>query len=141
MKLAGKPANHPRCRAVWVTSDADRTEHAVTEEQITAGRDGVYVAQCGLWFVAASMVTPALRRCTDCLLTQAPTHRAAPPRDGLLALWTGRLLRLLWTPVAGSPHPESGGPASRPDGSHGGVGEHAPRRPGLAVTHHRGVAS
>lgn len=104
MTLAGKPANHPRCGAVWVTSNADGTEHAVTDEQMTAGRagrSGVYVAQCGLRFVAAPMVTPALRRCTDCLLTPAPTHhRMGPPHDGLLARWTGRLLRLLRTPVA-----------------------------------------
>lgn len=144
MTLAGKPANHPRCGAVWVTSNADGTEHAVTDEQMTAGRagrSGVYVAQCGLRFVAAPMVTPALRRCTDCLLTPAPTHhRMGPPHDGLLARWTGRLLRLLRTPVAVSPHLEGGGPASRPDGSHGGVGERAPQHPDPAVTHHNRVA-
>jgi hypothetical protein len=124
--LADKPANYPRCRAAWVTSNADGTEHAVTDEQMTAGRaegSGMYVAQCGLRFVAASMVTPALRRCTDCLLlTLAPTHhRAGHPRGGLLARWTGRLLRLLRIPVAVSPHPEGGGPASRPDESHSAV--------------------
>ena len=124
MTLADKPANHPRCHAVWVTSGANGTEHAVTDEQMTAGRaegSGMYVAQCGLRFVAASMVAPPLRRCTDCLLlTSASTHhRAWPPRSGLLARWTGRLFRLLRTPVAVSPHPEGGGPASRPDESHG----------------------
>jgi hypothetical protein len=114
-----------RSLVVWVTSGADGTEHAVTDEQMTAGRaegSGMYVAQCGLRFVAASMVAPALRRCTDCLLTPAPTHhRAGPPRRGLLARWTGRLLRLLRTPVAVVPHPEGGGPASRPDESHSAV--------------------
>ncbi|HKR50023.1 MAG TPA: hypothetical protein VJT72_10655 [Pseudonocardiaceae bacterium] len=109
----------------WVTSNADGTEHAVTDEQMTAGRadgSGMYVAQCGLRFVAAPMVTPALRRCTDCLLlTPAPPHhRAGPPRGGLLARWTGRLLRLLRTPVAVSPHPQGGGPASL-DESHSAV--------------------
>ncbi|MCA1677359.1 MAG: hypothetical protein LC799_35995, partial [Actinobacteria bacterium] len=74
MKHAGKPASQPRCRVTWVTSDADGTEHAVTDEQMTAGQAGVYVAQCGLRFVAASMVTPALRRCADCLLTRVPNH-------------------------------------------------------------------
>lgn len=111
-----------RSLVAWVTSNADGTEHAVTHEQMAAGRagrSGVYVAQCGLRFVAAPMVTPALRRCTDCLLLTPA--RVVPPRDGLLTRWTGRLLRLLRTPVAGSPHPEGGGPASRPDRSHGVV--------------------
>lgn len=111
-----------RSLVAWVTSNADGTEHAVTHEQMAAGRAGrcgMYVAQCGLRFVAAPMVTPALRRCTDCLLLTPA--RVVPPRDGLLTRWTGRLLRLLRTPVAGSPHPEGGGPASRPDRSHGVV--------------------
>ncbi|MGH3905778.1 MAG: hypothetical protein ACRDTE_16575, partial [Pseudonocardiaceae bacterium] len=116
MKLAGKPPAHPRCRAVWVTSHADGTEHAVADEQMIAGRAGAYVAQCGLRFATASMVTPARRRCTDCLLQPLPAdHRAVSPRDGLMARWAGRLLRLLRTPVAVSPHPDGGGPASRPD--------------------------
>jgi hypothetical protein len=115
-----------RSLVAWVTSNANGTEHAVTDEQMTAGRtegSGMYVAQCGLRFVTASMVAPALRRCTDCLLlTTAPTHhRAGPPRGGLLVRWTGWLFRLLWTPVAVSPHPEGGGPASRPDESHSAV--------------------
>jgi hypothetical protein len=115
-----------RSLVVWVTSGADGTEHVVTDEQMTAGRaegSGMYVAQCGLRFVAASMVAPALRRCTDCLLL-TPTstrHRVGHPRGGLLARWTGRLLRLPRTPVAVSPHPEGGGPASRPDESHSAV--------------------
>ena len=115
-----------RSLVVWVTSGADGTEHVVTDEQMTAGRaegSGMYVAQCGLRFVAASMVAPALRRCTDCLLLiPAPTrHRVGSPRGGLLARWAGWLFRLLWTPVAVSPHPQGGGPASRPDKSHSAV--------------------
>ncbi|MGH4015763.1 MAG: hypothetical protein ACRDSL_17935 [Pseudonocardiaceae bacterium] len=113
----------------------------MTDEQMAAGRSGVYVAQCELRFVAAPMVTPALRRCTDCLLlTPALTHRVGVPRGGLLGCWAGRLRRLLRTPVTVSSHPEGGGPASRPGGSHGGVGERTPRRLDPAVTHHNGSA-
>jgi hypothetical protein len=112
-----------RSLGAWVTSNADGTEHAVTDEQMTAGRtgrSGVYLARCELQFVAAPMVTPALRRCTDCLLLLTPA-RVVPPHDGLLTRWTSRLLHLLQTPVTGSPHPEGGDPASRPNGSHGAV--------------------
>lgn len=112
-----------RSLLAWVTSHADGTEHVVTHEQMAvgrAGRCGVYLAQCGLRFVAAALVTPALRRCTDCLqLTSSPTHHHVKSRhDGLLARWTGQLSRLLRAPVAVSRHPEDVGPASRPDGSH-----------------------
>ncbi len=134
--MAARPAI-TKSLVVWVTCGAGGTEHAVAEEQMAAGRSGMYVAQCGLRFAAASMVTPARRRCTDCLLQPLPAHhRAVSPRDGLMARWAGRLLRLLRTPVAVSPHPDGGGPASRPDGSHGGVGGRAPWRPDPAVTHH-----
>lgn len=81
--MAARPAL-TKSLVVWVTSGADGTEHAVTDEQMTAGRArrfGMYVAQCGLRFVAASMATPALWRCTDCLLTRIypPPRRAVTP--------------------------------------------------------------
>ncbi|MGH3872090.1 MAG: hypothetical protein ACRDSR_11360 [Pseudonocardiaceae bacterium] len=101
----------------WVTSNADGTEHAVAHDQIATG---AYLAQCGLQFVAAALVTPPLRRCTNCLqLTSAPTHyHVKTPHDGLLARWTSRLSRLLWPPAAVSQHPEDVSPASPPDESH-----------------------
>ncbi|MGH3981660.1 MAG: hypothetical protein ACRDST_02940 [Pseudonocardiaceae bacterium] len=33
---------------MWVTCGANGTEHAVADQQMTAGRTGVYVAQCGV---------------------------------------------------------------------------------------------
>lgn len=118
MKLAGDslhPANRVRRRVVWVTSGADGTEHAVTDEQMIAGqteRSGVYVARCEVRFVAASLMTPELRRCTDCLLllrTELAHHRAGHLRSGQLVRWTRRLLgvlRILRSQE--SPHPEGG---------------------------------
>jgi hypothetical protein len=87
-----------------------------------------FVTRCGERCVAASMMAPALRRCTDCLLQLRPgRHRAEPPRGGPLLRWINRLLNVPRTPVAVSPHPEGGGiSAERPDGSHGGAGEDAP---------------
>ena len=135
------PAHRVGRRAVWVTSGADGTEHAVSDEQMTAGlvgQAGVYVARCGERCVAALMMAPALRRCTDCLLQLRPgRHRAELPRGNPLLRWLNRLLAVPRTPVAVSPHPEGGGISlKRPDGSHGGAGEDAPLRPGPAVAHH-----
>lgn len=99
MKLAGDswhPTNRVRRRMVWVTSGADGTEHAVNDEQMIAGqtgRAGVYVARCEVRVVAASLVTPALQRCTNCLLllrAEQSHHRAK--HGSLLARWTHRLL-------------------------------------------------
>lgn len=125
---------------VWVTSGANGTEHAVTDEQMVAGRSGVYAAQCGVQVVAASMVSPPLRRCTDCVLLLRPErarHRAGHLLGGQVVRWTRRLLgvlRLLRS--QDSPYPPSGDtPILRPDGSHGGAGQH----PGPAVTHHNHV--
>ena len=107
------PAHRVRRRAVWGTSGMYGTEHAVIDEQMTAGlvgQAGVYVTRCGERCVAASMVAPALLR------------------------WMNRLLNVPRTPVALSPHPEGGGTsAERPDGGHGGAGKGAPLRPGPAV--------
>ena len=135
------PAHRVGRRAVWVTSGMDGTEHAVSDEQMTAGlvgQTGVYVARCGERCVAASMVAPALLRCSDCLLQLRPgRHRAELPRGGPLLRWMNRLLNVPRTPVALSPHPEGGGTsAERPDGGHGGAGKGAPLRPGPAVAHH-----
>ena len=134
------PAHRVGRRAVWVTSGADGSEHAVSDEQMTAGlvgQAGVYVARCGERCVAASMMAPAFRRCTDCLLQLRPgRHRAEPTRWPVAPL-VNRLLDVPRTPVAVSPHPEGGGiSVKRPDGSHGGAGEDAPLQPGPAVAHH-----
>ncbi|MGQ0773321.1 MAG: hypothetical protein ACT4NY_02710 [Pseudonocardiales bacterium] len=140
MKLAGDslhPANRVHCRVVWVTSGADGTEHAMTDEQMVAGRSGVYVARCGGQVLAASMVVPPLRRFTDCVLFLRP-GQARHLLGGHVVRWTRRLLgvlRLLRS--QDSPYPPSGDtPILRPDGSHGGAGQHSPTRPGPAVTHH-----
>jgi len=144
VKLAGDSlhsANRVHCRVVWVTSGANGTEHAVTDEQMVAARSGVYAAQCGVQVVAASMVSPPLRRCTDCVLLLRPEHachRAGPLLVGQVVRWTRRLfgvLRLLRS--QDSPYLPCGEPlVLRPDGRHGGVGDPTPARPGLAVTHH-----
>ncbi len=137
------PANRVHRRPVWVTSGADGTEHAVTAEQMTAGlvsQAGVYLARCGERCVAASMVMPPVRRCTDCLLQLRPgRHRAEPPRGGPLLRLLNWLLGVPETPVVvSSPHPEGGDvSAKRPDGSHGGVGNNTLLLPGLAVAHHK----
>ena len=135
------PAHRVGRRAVWVTSGMDGTEHAVSDEQMTAGlvgQTGVYVARCGERCVAASMVAPALLRCSDCLLQLRPgRHRAEHPCGGPLLRWMNRLLNVPRTLVAVSPHPEGGGiSARRPDGSHGGVGEDTPLQPDPVVAHH-----
>ncbi|MGH3938519.1 MAG: hypothetical protein ACRDTG_07755 [Pseudonocardiaceae bacterium] len=122
--MAARPAVI-RAWAVWVTSGADGTEHAVTDEQMTAGyaaKTGVYTAQCGMRVVAAAMVTPALRRCTPCLALLrpgGPARRAQRSRSAPLFSWTGRLLGPLRTSTAASSHPEDGvTTARRPDRSH-----------------------
>ncbi|MGH3938415.1 MAG: hypothetical protein ACRDTG_07225 [Pseudonocardiaceae bacterium] len=129
-------------RAVWVTSGAEGIEHAVTDEQLTAGhtaKTGVYSARCGMRVLAAAMVTPPQRRCTHCLILLRPgppRHRANPSCGGSLLDWTTRLLGFLRTPTAVPPHPQGATPVRRSDGGHGGVGQYAPRQPGLAVTRH-----
>ncbi|MGH3928375.1 MAG: hypothetical protein ACRDTF_00180 [Pseudonocardiaceae bacterium] len=135
-------ATRTRALAVWVTSGAEGIEHAVTDEQMTAGqtaKTGVYNARCGTRVVAAAMVTPPQRRCTHCMILLRPgppRHRAKPFRGSPLLDWTTRLLGLLRTPTAVPPIP-GGATPRRSDGGHGGVGQHAPRQPGLAVTRHR----
>lgn len=126
---------------VWVTSGVDGTEHAVSDEQMVAGRSGVFAARCGVQVIAASMVSPPLRRCIYCLLLLRPErarHRAGHVLGGRVVRWTRRLLgvlRLLRS--QDSPYPPCGEPlVLRPDGSHGGAGNPAPARPGPAVTHH-----
>lgn len=141
------PADRVRSRTVWITSGANGTEHAVSDEQMTAaliGQTGIYVTRCGERCIAASLMAPALRRCADCLLLLRPgRHRAEPPRGGPLLRWMYRLFKVPRTPVAVSPHPEGGGiSAMRPDGSHGGDGEEdTPLQPALAVAHHRAERS
>ncbi|MCA1676024.1 MAG: hypothetical protein LC799_28905 [Actinobacteria bacterium] len=73
-----------RSLVVWVTSGADGTEHAVIAEQMAAARTGVYAARCGVRVVAAALVAPALRRCTDCVALLSPQpgrHRAKRIRN------------------------------------------------------------
>ena len=68
-----------RSLAVWVTSGVDGTEHAVIAEHMAAVRAGVYPARCGVRVLAAALVAPALRRCTDCVTLLRPQlgrHRA-----------------------------------------------------------------
>lgn len=82
--------------AIWVTSVADRADHAVTDEQMAAGMKagaGVYKAVCGAKVLAAPLVTPPAPRCPACgavlrgqAATVGTTHSA-----GALARLFGRV--------------------------------------------------
>lgn len=84
-------------RSVWLTS-AEGVDHAVTDDEIAAGRVlGRYVALCGATVVAASMSAPPGLRCPRCVvfLRARATLRelgAAPAgqQRGVCARWLGR---------------------------------------------------
>jgi hypothetical protein len=99
--------------AIWVTSEADRADHAVTDEQMAAGMKagaGVYRAVCGAEVLAAPLVTPPAPRCPACgvvlrgqAATGGTTHQA-----GALARLFGRVR----TALPRRSVPSSGGSAN-----------------------------
>lgn len=57
-------------RPIWMTSTMDGAEHAIMDEQMTAGLAagrGVYAALCGAQVIAASLAAPPGRRCARCV--------------------------------------------------------------------------
>jgi hypothetical protein len=64
---------------VWMTCTQDGREHAVADEQVSAGAPiGRYQAQCGRFITPGSLAAPPGRRCLTCHATVTP--RAVLPR-------------------------------------------------------------
>jgi hypothetical protein len=66
---------------IWVTSVAERLDHAVTMDAMELARTtGRSVAACGADLVPAALIAPPGRRCPSCV--ELPAQRQAGQRRG-----------------------------------------------------------
>jgi hypothetical protein len=89
--------NEPRTRVklvTWFTCEFDRTDHAISDENIVVGFSvgtGRYAALCGTTVCASSLLCPPGRRCISCAaIVQRLDHESLPRKTGFLTRLRGR---------------------------------------------------
>ena len=72
-------------RNIWVTSVADRLDHAVTSEamEVALATGKQPVAMCGARLLSAAMCAPPQRQCPRCRHSELPTQRQVGRRRGV----------------------------------------------------------
>jgi hypothetical protein len=86
----------PKIRALvtWVTCGLDRSDHAISDDDMTVGLAmgaGRYAALCGNTVCAASLMSPPGRRCPSCqVIAQRIDRESLPRKTGVLSGWRGR---------------------------------------------------
>jgi hypothetical protein len=109
-----------RLFTTWVTSEVDGLEHAVTDEEMTAGINGFrsnYEAVCRHAFMPLPMVCPAGPRCARCLMFLRAKRCERPAwhrRPGWFARLCSRRLRHAAAADAGSGSDAPAGLRGRP---------------------------